>query len=244
MLENLPSSDEGDANTLVQGPVLRATGLLHKQHYFTKHMWAIIQILVPSANCLSLSIYKAMCKLPIHSWYLIWFPALKCEKQWQNFFSSWWLFNHKANVFEIKWNWCLILSHRHPETGLKEEKFQYVYSLWTYLWQPLIFWHSEIFNFKWHGTTNLCPTEFKAQTKLLTSLASFYELKTLQNNSDYSYQCKKEATQLGFFFNSQIKIIIRKKDFQRGRFKSKVSENLEPQINRVTSSGIIILQRK
>lgn len=60
---------------------------------------------------------------------------------------------------------------------------------------------------------NLRPTEFKALTKLLISLAaSFYEVNTSQNNFDCSDQCQREATQLDFF-NIQIKIIITKKKF-------------------------------
>ena len=107
--------------TTVWGPLVYDTSSI----YLTKHMWTIIQIPVPSANGLSSSLCKGIGKLPTLSWYSIWFPNQKFKKQ-QNFFSPWSWFNHKANVFEIKWNSCLILSRRHPETGLTEGQKRHI----------------------------------------------------------------------------------------------------------------------
>lgn len=65
-------------------------------------MRVIVQIPVPSANYLSLTIYKDMSKLSILSWYSNCFPNAEMQIFWGEMIEtllteSW--FKHEANIF-------------------------------------------------------------------------------------------------------------------------------------------------
>ena len=128
----------------------------------------------------------------------------------------WCLFSHKANVFEIRWNSCSILSHRNPETALTEEKFQYFYSsIQKFLTSNDTAWPIYVQLSLRHSQSCSLPWQVFMNWKL-------YRIILIALNS------AKKKSYKAWFFNTQIKIITRKKHFQCGRLKSKVSENLEP----------------
>lgn len=200
-IENLPPLDEGDTAALgstVWEPLIYCRNSV----YFKRRMRAIIHVPAAYANYLRLSNYKGISKVPIHSWYSIWFPILKYRPSSKNqgktlFWSRSW-FHPKANFFEVKWNSRLILFHRHQ----RQPQIRGVPV--SVLFGPSpgsCFFPGCQTALITNATTqvNWRPIEWQTLPNLLTSLAaSFYKLKASQNNFDCFYHGKREATWIVF----------------------------------------------